>query len=196
MPSHDSAIQNLAVYASSSDKIDPVFRDAARAMGHLIGERGYTLVYGAGSIGLMGVVARAVHERGGKVLGVIPEKLSAMEITYVEADELIVTTGMRDRKAIMEARADAFVAIPGGFGTLEELLEVLTLKQLDYHNKPIVILNTDGVYDGLLKQFDTLFDRGFIRRDHRDLYHVCAEPAGVFEYLDNYVPTDRSGKVG
>jgi len=196
MPGHASAIQNLAVYASSSDLIDPVFRDAARAIGHLIGERGYTLIYGAGSIGLMGVVARAVHERGGKVVGVIPEKLSAMEITYLEADELIVTTGMRDRKAIMEARADAFVAIPGGFGTLEELLEVLTLKQLDYHNKPIVILNTDGVYDGLLKQFDTLFDREFIRRDHMDLYHAADDVAGVFHYLDNYAPADRPGKVG
>jgi len=130
------------------------------------------------------------------VVGVIPEKLSAMEITYLEADELIVTTGMRDRKAIMEARADAFVAIPGGFGTLEELLEVLTLKQLDYHNKPIVILNTDGVYDGLLKQFDTLFDREFIRRDHMDLYHVAEDVAGVFQYLDNYAPADRPGKVG
>jgi uncharacterized protein (TIGR00730 family) len=196
MPGHASAIRNLAVYASSSDLIDPVFRDAARAIGHLIGERGYTLIYGAGSIGLMGVVARAVHERGGTVVGVIPEKLSAMEITYLEADELIVTTGMRDRKAIMEARADAFVAIPGGFGTLEELLEVLTLKQLDYHNKPIVILNTDGVYDGLLKQFDTLFDREFIRRDHMDLYHVAEDVAGVFQYLDNYAPADRPGKVG
>ncbi|MBI1318911.1 MAG: TIGR00730 family Rossman fold protein [Candidatus Hydrogenedens sp.] len=196
MAGHASAIQHLAVYASSSDAVEPVFREAARELGHLIGDRGYTLVYGAGSIGLMGVVARAVHERNGRVVGVIPEKLSALEITYEASDELIVTTGMRDRKAIMEARADAFVALPGGFGTLEELLEVLTLKQLDYHNKPIVILNVDGLFDGLLRQFETLFERSFTHDGHRDLYHVATTVAGVFEYLDTYTPSDRPRKVG
>lgn len=189
-------VQNLAVYASSSDLVDAVFQRAAAELGRIMAEREYTLIYGGGSIGLMGACARSVHEHGGKVVGVIPEKLNAIEIAYQEADELIVTTGMRDRKAIMESRADAFVALPGGFGTLEELLEVLTLKQLDYHNKPIVVLNIDGAYDGLLAQFETLFDRQFTRRDHEDLYHVCESVACAFQYLDSYVPVTRDRKVG
>jgi uncharacterized protein (TIGR00730 family) len=122
------------------------------------------------------------------VIGVIPEKLRDLSLAYEEADELIVTTDLRQRKAIMESRADAFVALPGGFGTLEEVMEVLTLKQLDYHGKPLVFLNTNGIYNGLLAFFDSLFAQRFVKDSLRELYFVAEQPEEVFAYLDAYEP--------
>lgn len=187
-------IQCLCVYASSSDVLAPIYQDAARDLGLAIGARGWTMVYGAGHIGLMGVTARAVHEAGGKVVGVIPDLLHERELSYMAADELIVTTGMRERKAIMEDRADAFVALPGGFGTLEEVLEVITLKQLHYHEKPIAFLNVDGFYDPLLECFERLFTEKFTQEQHRTLYHAADSVDGLLAHLDAYqhiAPEDK-----
>ncbi len=182
------SIQRVCVYASSSDAVDPVFAEAARALGHGLAERNQALVYGGGNIGLMGVVAHAVHAGGGHVIGVIPEKLRDMELAYDDADELIITESMGERKAAMETRADAFVALPGGLGTLEEILEVLVLKQLNYHDRPIVFLNTAGVFDHLFRLFNHLCERRFVKASQRALYHVAAEPNEVFRYFENYVP--------
>lgn len=187
-------IQKICVYAASSDVVDAAYQDAAKALGHAIGERGITLVYGAGRVGLMGEVARAVRQGGGSVIGVIPEKLHEDEIVYLEVDELHVTTGMRERKAIMEALADAFVTLPGGFGTLEEVLEVITLKQLQYHNKPVVILNVGGIYDDLLEQFDRLIADKFIKPGDRTLYQVANTVDEVFDYLDAYASAGTGRK--
>ncbi len=187
-------IRCLCVYASSSDVLAPKYQDAAHELGLAIGARGWTMVYGAGHIGLMGIAARAVHEAGGKVVGVIPDLLHERELSYMAADELIVTTGMRERKAIMEDRADAFVALPGGFGTLEEVLEVITLKQLHYHEKPIAFLNVDGFYDPLLECFERLFNEKFTQEQHRHLYHAADGVDGLFAYLDAYqhvAPEDK-----
>jgi uncharacterized protein (TIGR00730 family) len=152
---------NICVYCSSSNDIAPSYFDAARALGTALAQHGWPLVYGGGSVGLMGALAEAVHAAGGKVIGIIPQALLDREVGYLEADELIVTTTMRERKRLMDERADAFVTLPGGFGTLEELLEIITLKQLHYHEKPIIIVNVNGFYDALLAQFAHIFEAGF-----------------------------------
>jgi len=182
-------IRNICVYAASSDAVAPVYVEAAHRLGALMAERGYTLVYGAGKVGLMGVLARAVHQGGGRVLGVIPDRLRGLELAYEDADELIVTHDLRARKAAMEERADAFIALPGGFGTLEEILEVLTLKQLWYHQKPLVFLNVNGIYNGLLAFFEDLIAQNFIKDTHRMLYHVSPTPEDTLDFLKNYIPS-------
>lgn len=180
----------ICVYAASSDAVDKIYVDAAHRLGELIAEHGHTLIYGAGCIGLMGVCARAVHARGGgRVVGVIPNKLVDLELAYRDADELIVTETMSDRKRIMADRADAFIALPGGFGTLEEMVEALVLKQLWYHDKPCIFLNVKGAYDGLFTFFNTLVHERFIQDTHTELYHVCNTPEEAYAYMDAYVPT-------
>ena len=143
----------LCVYCASSDRIDPKYHAAAAALGRELVARGWGLVYGGGKTGTMGAVARAVKQAGGKVVGVIPEFMKVRELAYDEADEIVTVITMRERKLLMETRADAFVTLPGGWGTLEEVLEILTLRQLDVVKKPCVFLNQDGFYDPLLQLF-------------------------------------------
>ncbi len=146
--------------------------------------RGYTLIYGGANVGLMGVLARTSHEHGGKVVGVIPEALRDRELAYTDADELIVTSNLRDRKKIMEERADAFLALPGGFGTLEEVVEEITLRQLGLHDKPVVLLNTDGYFDPLLRYFDHIFAERFAPQHAEELYRVASGAQRAFELLE------------
>ncbi len=174
---------NVCVYCSSSDAIDRRFFDVARDLGAAIGQRGDTLIYGGGSVGLMGEVARACHEHGGKVVGVIPESLKTAEIAYQQADELIVTETMSERKTLMFTRGDAFVILPGGFGTLEELAEVLVLKVLKYQDRPIVILNCHGFYDPLVDLFDHFIENNFAKPKHRDLYQIVTTVQEVVAVL-------------
>ncbi|MFI4859800.1 MAG: TIGR00730 family Rossman fold protein [Phycisphaerales bacterium JB063] len=159
-------MKSICVYCSSSDHIDPAFRAPAKRLGQLIAEHGDRLVYGGGSVGLMGDCARAVHEHGGKVVGVIPESLTQAEVAYHNADELIVTQTMRERKQIMDDKADAFVVLPGGFGTLEELAEILVLKILNYTDRPLIVVNPDGFYDPLVTLFQHFVDHGFAKPKH------------------------------
>jgi hypothetical protein len=177
----------ICVYCSSSNHIDAVYPDVARTLGHVLAEREHALVYGGGNVGLMGVLARTLHEDGGHVTGVIPEKLKAKEgIAYDVADELVVTDTMRERKKVMYMRADGFAVLPGGYGTLEEFLEVLTLKQLDYHQRPIALINTGGFFDPLLAFFDQLYDERFARARPEDLVHVAADPAGALDVIEEH----------
>ena len=163
---------NVCVYCSSSDAIDRRFFDVARQLGTALGRRRDTLVYGGGSVGLMGEVARACHEHGGKVVGVIPESLKTAEIAYHQADELIVTETMSERKTLMFTRGDAFIVLPGGFGTLEELAEVIVLKILKYQDRPIIILNCLGFYDPLIELFDHFIEHNFAKSKHRQHYKI------------------------
>lgn len=187
-------IRTICAYASSSDAIPRAYFDAAREFGTLLAARGWPLVFGAGCIGLMGEIARAVHAGGGHLIGVIPEKLVIKNVAYDASDEFIVTPDMRARKAIMEARSDAFVALPGGIGTLEEVLEVLVLKQLRYHEKPIVFMNTEGFFDPLLAMLERQVELQFAKPSMHDLYQVADTPAAVFELLDNYVAPKTEDK--
>jgi len=172
-------MKGLCVYCASSNHVDAVYFEAARALGTLMARERVPLVYGGGKIGLMGEVARAVHAGGGEVIGVIPEALRDRELAYAEADELIVTSDLRERKAIMESRSDAFVALPGGIGTLEEVLEVITLRQLRYHRKPIVFLNTDQFYAPLFALFEHLQNQRFTPPQQEPLYLVADRPEDV-----------------
>jgi hypothetical protein len=174
----------IAVYSSSSDRIPRKYFDAARELGRQMAQRRHGLVFGGGNVGLMNVMARELQAAGGQVVGVIPKGLKEQDLALEGCTEMIVTDGMRDRKATMEARADGFIALPGGFGTLEELLEIITLKQLRYHAKPIVILNVDGYFDPLLAQFARMFEEQFARQKFAELFFVTAEPAAALDYLE------------
>jgi uncharacterized protein (TIGR00730 family) len=186
--------KTICVYSSSSDAAAEPFFEAAHQLGALMGKHSYTLIYGAGNIGLMGRLAQAVHQHGGKVIGVITEYLNNFGLAYEAADEIIVTTGMRERKAVMEEHADAFIALPGGFGTLEEMLEVLTLKQLQLHRKPIVFINTLNFYEKLFGQFEHMFRESFAKEDQRKLYTVVANAKEALTYIETYQPPELQKK--
>lgn len=188
-------MKSICVYASSSEAVSDDYRAAAARLGELIAEHGHDLVYGGGRVGLMGVCARTVHARGGgRVVGVITDKLLDLELAYHDADELVVTDTMSERKRIMAERADAFIALPGGFGTLEEVMEILVLKQLWYHEKPCVFLNVNGIYDHLFRFFEQLIAERFIKESHTEFYHVCATAEEAYAYLKTYVPKPVHGK--
>lgn len=184
----------LTIYTSSSDAVDERFRVATREVAQRIGERGDELVYGGTAVGLMGVLARGVRAAGAHVTGVLPRLMADRGLADEGCDELVVTDGMAGRKQIMIERAEAFVALPGGFGTLEELFEVLTLKQLGYHAKPIVLLDVDGFFAPLLTVFDHLYDQRFARLEYAGLYHVAPDATSLFRHLDDYEPADLPAK--
>jgi len=174
----------LCVYCSSSDRLDPKYFAAANALGVEMVSRGWGLVYGGGRTGLMGAIARAVKTGGGHVVGVIPEFMKARELAYDEADELVTVVTMRERKLLMETRADAFVALPGGFGTLEEIMEILTLRQLEVVKKPCVLLSQDGFYDDLLKLFQRMLDDRFFKRSNMELFGVARDIPEIFVRIE------------
>jgi len=187
-------VKNVCVFSSSSDAILEVFFDATRALGALIAQNGYNLVFGGANVGLMGEIARSVHENKGYVIGVIPEKLDKAGITYKKNDNLVITKDMRERKAFIEENSDAFIALPGGFGTLEELAEIITLKQLGYHNKPIVILNIADYYLPLMNAFEHIYGYKFAKPEYKQLYFVANDAASAIEYIKNYKPLNQISK--
>ena len=184
----------LCVYCSSSDRLDAKYAAAAGAVGRTMTARGWGLVYGGGKTGLMGAVARAVKADGGRVVGVIPEFMKAKELAYEGADELVTVLTMRERKTIMETRADGFVALPGGWGTLEEMMEIITLRSLDVLRKPCVFFNQDGFYDDLLRFFEKMVREQFTKPSHRELYAMAATVDEVFAQLDNFRPSAAESK--
>jgi len=184
----------ICVYSSSSNMIDKTYFDIASELGKTIALKKDILLFGGGMVGLMGATATSVHKMGGKVIGVIPEALNQKGIVYETCDELIVTKDMRERKSVMDARSDAFIALPGGYGTLEELLEIITLKQLKYHNKPVVILNHNHFFDFLLKQFDSIIENNFAKPESGLLYHVTSDVGEALDYIDTYKPHEFKNK--
>jgi uncharacterized protein (TIGR00730 family) len=160
-----SPIRSICVYCGSSPGKDPVFADVARAFGKILAEKGITLVYGGGSRGLMGALALSVHEHGGRVVGIIPDFLKLRERMFTGAQEIVVTRDMHERKRLMFERADAFVALPGGIGTLEELVEQLTWSQLGRHKKPILIANINAFWEPLIDLLEHMKQSGFINSD-------------------------------
>jgi uncharacterized protein (TIGR00730 family) len=177
---------NICLFCASRTDVDDHYHKAAEEFGATIAQRGDVLYYGGGGIGLMGTAARAVHKHAGRVVGVIPAKLRKREVAYEDADELIVTVGMSDRKEILIRESDAFVILAGGFGTLDELLDVITTKQLGYHSKPIVIFNAAGFFDRQLQMFDHLVSERFASSSQLKLYDVCETVPAIFACLDAY----------
>ena len=160
-----SIIKSICVYCASGPGNNPAFMQAAASFGRILAENGIRLVYGGGARGLMGALARAVHENGGRVVGIIPDFLKSRERMFAGAEEIVVTRDMHERKRLMFERADAFVALPGGVGTLEELVEQLTWAQLGRHNKPILIANINAFWDPLLELLDHMKRSGFIHSE-------------------------------
>src|SRR5512146_1444845 len=181
-----SKIMNICVFSSSSDAIEPAYFAIAEELGAALARRSHVLIYGGCSVGLMGAMARAVHRHGGHVVGIIPSFIHRRGLAYDPADELIVTETMRERKAQMEWRADCFLALPGGFGTLEEMLALITLKQLAQHTKPVIFLNSGGFYDPLASLFEHMLEQRFVKAASRELYHFCRSVDEVFAYLESY----------
>ena len=183
----------ICVYCSSSDRLDAKYYAAAEALGRALAARGWGLVYGGGKVGLMGVLARAVKAGGGRVVGVIPQFMCDKELAYDEADELVTVITMRERKMLMEARADAFVALPGGWGTLEEIMEILTLRQLDVIRKPCVFLNQDGFYDELFRFFGKMVEERFNKPTNLSLFEVARTVDETVAFLEsNRLPVAES----
>jgi uncharacterized protein (TIGR00730 family) len=176
---------SVCVFCSSAGGLPEAYRSAARDLGAELAERGHRLVYGGGNVGLMGEVARSVHAHGGTVVGVIPQGLVDRELAYDPADELLVTDTLRERKAEMDARADAFVALPGGFGTLEELLEVLTLRQLRLHDRPIVLVNVAGYWDPFLAMVAEMVAQGFAPLGEGALFQVARTAAEAVDLAES-----------
>lgn len=186
---------NICVYCSSSDAVPPAFFEAAAELGCLMARRGHSLVYGGASVGLMGEVARAARANGGKVVSVMPEVVRKAGVTFEEADEIIYTGTLRERKAVMEGRSDAFIALPGGFGTLEEAIEILSLKQLGLHAMPVAFINTCGFYGPLIDLFERMYADRFAKIAFRMLYAITDGAAGALDYIENYRPVELESKL-
>ena len=185
-----SNFQRIAVYCASADAIDESYRAAAVAMGHALADAGIGLVFGGGSVGLMGTIADAVLERGGEVFGVIPEKLQELELGHTGCTELHVVETMHQRKQLMMDLADGFIAMPGGYGTLEELFEVVTWAQLNYHRNPVGLLNVAGFYDSLIAFVHHAVDEGFVREELRGLITVAEEPRTLLDRMQQSTVPD------
>lgn len=183
-------IKNICVYSSSSNNLDTAYYEVARELGVLMGREGFNLVYGGGTLGTMFANAKAVKEFGGKVIGVLPEKLHKIGVGNFDCDELIVTKCMRTRKERLDQIADAAIALAGGFGTLEEVSEMIVQKQLGYNSKAVVFLNTNGFYDNLLRFFDDIIEQNFANMSAENFYYVAQTPKDAIDYLKNYVPKE------
>lgn len=176
----------ICLYGASSPDIDPAYFDAAERFGTLLAAHGHTLVYGGGAQGVMGAAARGAASVGGKIIGIAPEFLNVDGILFDGCTELLFTQTMAQRKTAMIERADAFVMAPGGFGTLEEFFEVLTLKQLGRHNPAIAILNTNGFYAPLQAFIDAAVQERFVREACLQIYALCDTPEAALAYLEHY----------
>ena len=183
-----STLRRVCVFCGSNPGNRRDYEDAAVALGRALVDRDLELVYGGASVGLMGVLADAVLAAGGRAVGVMPEAFVAKEIVHDGLSELLVVSSMHERKAAMAERADAFVALPGGFGTFEETLEVITWTQLGLHAKPVGLLDVAGFFDHLVRFIDHAVDEGFVRTAHRELVIVDPEPIGMLDRLQRFEP--------
>ena len=179
---------SVCVYCGSRPGEDIVYSDAAQAVGGEIGQRGWQLVYGGGRAGLMGVVADAALAAGASVVGVIPQSLMSRELGHTGLNELHVVETMHERKMMMAERSDAFLALPGGIGTFEELFEVWSWRQLGYHDKPLGLLNVAGYYDALLAFLHQSRDHGFMSKAQLDLLEISADPVAMLQRLGELAP--------
>lgn len=178
----------IAVYCGSSSGNDPKYVEATKALGKFFAEQGIDVVYGGGKVGLMGTIADAVMAHGGRVYGVIPQHLKHREIGHEGITELKVVNTMHERKAAMADMADAFVALPGGVGTLEEIFEVWTWAQLGYHDKPCAFYNIDGFYEPLLAMVQHMCDAGFMKQPYVDMALRATEPEQLVQAIRAYQP--------
>jgi cytokinin riboside 5'-monophosphate phosphoribohydrolase len=185
---------DICVFCSSSNAVDDIYFGMAQNLGFLMASENWNLIYGGANVGLMDCLAQEVKKNGGKITGIIPEKIHAKGLSSGVCDELVICKTMGERKMLMHERSDAFVVLPGGFGTLEEMLEVITLKQLDYHRKPIVVINTNHFYDDLMNLFEKLYSEQFAKDNYRNLFAIVDSPLEAINYIKNYTHSDLGAK--
>lgn len=190
------SVKNICVYCGSNVGTNPAYAENAVALGQLMASRGIGLVYGGGMIGLMGIIANTVLENGGQVVGIIPHALNTVERRHTGLTESVVVDSMHERKALMADRADAFVALPGGYGTFDEFFEIVTWSQLGIHPKPIVLFNMAGYYDALIAFVDQCVTEGFIRANNRNLFRVGTTPEEVLDLILNFQTVQSVLPVG
>ena len=178
-------LQSIAVYCGARSGHDTVYEQEAYKLGQILADRSITLVYGGGNVGLMKQVADGCLANNGSVIGVIPKMLADLELAHPNIQKLYLTQSMQERKMMMAQLADGFITMPGGFGTMEEMFEVLTLTQLNYHNKPVGILNIQGYYDPLLNWIDQSHQRGFISTNHSALLQSSQDPRELLTKLEH-----------
>lgn len=183
-----SKIKSIAVFCGSSLGNSALYEEKAKQLGRYLGSNHYHLVYGGGNIGLMGIIANAALTAGGEVTGVLPHFLNRKEVGHVELSNLILVDSMHERKQKIEQLSGAFIAMPGGFGTLEEVCEMLTWAQLGLHQKPIGLYNINGFYDPLLSQLDQMVDEGFLKKQNRAMVLMDIEAKNLVQSLQNYKP--------
>lgn len=179
-------IKTICVFASSCNNLDKNFFNQAYNLGKEIAKQGYDIIYGGSNLGLMGEVTNCARLNGSQITGVMPEKLYNLGIHPGECDKFILTKGMRERKAKMDELSQAIIALPGGFGTLEELSEMIVQKQLGYNNKPIVILNCNNYYDDLISFFENAIKNNFASKSMKEIYFATESPHKALEYINNY----------
>jgi uncharacterized protein (TIGR00730 family) len=182
-------LRRICVFCGASSGARPAYGEAAQTVGRLLCRRGIELVYGGGHVGLMGILADACLNEGGRVIGVIPQALADKEVAHAGLTELRIVGSMHERKFVMAQLSDAFLALPGGYGTWEEFFEVLTWSQLGIQRKPCAILNVGGYYDPLLHMADKALADGFLRDGHRNLLLADVDPEHLLDRLSNYVVT-------
>ena len=174
----------VCIFCASAAGASPAYLHAARDLGRRVAQRGFGLLYGGATVGAMGAVADAALAAGGQVVGVIPEVIREREIDHRGLTELHVVATMHERKAMLAGRADAFIALPGGYGTMDEFIEIVTWAQLRIHAKPCVLVNVNGFYDGLLRFLDTCVDEGFIQPENRRLVQVAPDPEEALSIVE------------
>ncbi|MBE7047096.1 MAG: TIGR00730 family Rossman fold protein [Ruminococcaceae bacterium] len=183
----------ICVYGASSYKIDSSFIQAGEKLGEIMAHKGHSLIFGGGANGMMGAAARGVYKGKGEIIGISPELFNVDGVLFENCNQMILTKTMRERKKLLEEMSDGFVVTPGGNGTFDEFFEILTLKQLGYHNKPIAILNTNGYFDKLVELFEEARKGEFVKDNCLKLYKVLNTPEEVIDYIENY--NDEGYKV-
>ena len=189
-------MKKICVYCSASDGISEIYYKDAQKTGELIGKNGFDLVYGGSDFGLMGAVSKSAKQNGANVCGIMPKKIYDM-INHEggSCDEFVLTEDMRDRKAEMDNHSDAVIALAGGFGTLDEVAEIIDLKIIGYNTKPIVFLNTNNYYENLFKFFEQIVTENFARKESAKLFYLAQTPEEAVEYIKNYVPNEPPKSV-
>jgi uncharacterized protein (TIGR00730 family) len=181
-------MKRICVFCGSNNGANPAYLEAAEKVGKFLAANNIELVYGGGRVGLMGKIADTVLANGGRVFGVIPQSLSDKEVAHQGLTELHIVNSMHERKALMAELADGFIALPGGFGTFEELCEIITWAQLGFHSKPCALLNVNGFYDNLIAMFDFATREKFVREEHRKIVLIESEIEKLYELMKNFRP--------
>ncbi len=181
-------IKSIGVFCGSSVGSDPVYSQKAKELGIIMAEQGIDLIFGGGKVGLMGIIADTTMEHGGNAIGVMPTSLIEKEVGHDKLTKMHITENMSDRKNLIADMSDAFIAMPGGFGTLDEVMEVLTYFQLGFSNKPVAFLNVDGFYDSVITLFDNIMDKKFMKPEHRNNVIFEADPEELVKKIKNFDP--------